>query len=200
MKTREELISYFTEKYKDNQFIEPDFDSKETELLQEAYAHDIFIKEEEEKILMNGLTTYRISYDTLETQNEIVEYMKENKMYTYDEDGLTNNVRIGNYCIVHVPEYFVDELKKKFRERITYTDLKSQWLGTNDFKNLKVGDKVKLTVNGMFGNSICQGTVYAIDESSITVRKYRSKTQGYVLNAGEQGKIEKIATFMKNVS
>ncbi|WP_299831339.1 hypothetical protein [uncultured Metabacillus sp.] len=195
MTTKNEIINYFTEKYSDNEFILDAISKSTEEQLQEKYQLSLYRDQEENNILENGTYTYRLSYETKEDEEAILNYMRDNKMYTFDEDGLNFRIRVGNYCIVGVPEKFINKLKENFN--ITHMDLKRKIIGKKDIEGLKVGDKVKVYIDGIFGLSSDQGTIYEINENEVIVRKYRSRTKGYTIQIGHIGEIEKVSKFTK---
>jgi len=151
-------------------------------------------------IIENGITTYRIIYETeREIQANIVKFMKENKMYCFYDGKVNWNIHIGNYCIVGIPEKFIPILQEKFGEIIKGVDLKRSTLSRKDITGLKEGDKVKISMENSFaGISRDQGTICKLTDNEVTVRMYRSKTKGYRLRIGEACSIQKISKFTKS--
>lgn len=192
---KNEILEYFNNKYINDDFIINTIKQTPDNELVEIYEKDLMRSKEEKEVFENGLTTYRLNYETKEDEIQIVKYMKENNMYCFDDGILNYRIRVGNYCIVGVPEKFLNELQEKFN--IKWVDLKREVIGKKDIENLKVGDKVKIYTDGIFGLSVDQGTIYEINESEIIVRKYKSKTKGYIIEVGQYGSIEKISKFSK---
>ena len=83
------------------------------------------------------------------------------------------------------------KLKEYFGDKIRL-DLFRHYIGKKELENLKVGDKVKINKASDFGFSVnCKGTVYKIEENTVTIKKYRSKTKGWIIKTGEEGNIYK---------
>jgi hypothetical protein len=131
----------------------------------------------------------------LNWSNSNMEYNEFNTIAEQLENYITENnlmnehFRIGNFCINGIPANIAEELKNKFAA--TDIDNQKEILEPEDIKKFKVGDKVKI----FFENAWAQiaedkGTIYSIENNSITVKKYRSKTKGYVLEAGQIGRLE----------
>ncbi len=200
MITRQEIEAYFTNLYKDSIIFDHTMNvmkSKTDEELQKIYEISIRREKEENEILNNGTTTYRFSYETNQDEKEIIEYMQNNEMYTIEDGRINYRIRVGNYCIVGVPAHQLEQLKEHFGNRIKYVDLERTIVSRKMIHDLKEGDKVKLVLDGIFGLQTAQGTVFSIEDNQITIRQYRSKTKGYVLNVGQYGHIEKVKAFQK---
>lgn len=201
MTVKSKIEAYVKEKYSEHprliRNILQSLENKSDQELLETYNRFKRRDEQEKEILENGTITYRINYDSLEDEKQIIEYMKNNEMFCLYDGQFDYQIRVGNYCIVGVPLEFLNQIQEKFNNSIKYIDHERKILGRKDIKNLKVGDKVKVTLDGIFGLSEAQGTVFSISENEIVVRKYKSKTQGYVLKVGHTGSIEKIKKFQK---
>lgn len=192
MKTREELLNHFKVKYTDNNFILDVLESKTTEELQKIYETEIKREVMENEILDNGTVTYTIDFDH-KLRKDVEKYMWDNNMFTM-YDGKISYRCSNDGRLLGVPIKFIEELQKKFNLKLSR---KMYILGKKDIQNFKVGDKISITTSGIFGNSMNQGTVYEVDEDTITVRKYRSRTKGYTLSVGDECNIEKIDKFQK---
>lgn len=134
-------------------------------------------------------TICRLNWYNAVDYSQFYTIAKQVEKFLKDNDKLNNRFSIGNFCINGIPADIAEELRIKFaaNEIDNYKDI----LEVNDIKGFKVGDKVKV----FFENTWAQitedkGTVYSIENNSITIKKYRSKTKGYVLKVGEVGKLE----------
>jgi hypothetical protein len=201
MTVKSEIEAYVKEKYSEHprliRNILQSLENKSDQELLETYNRLKRRDEQEKEILENGTITYRINYDSLEDEKQIIEYMKNNEMFCLYDGQFDYQIRVGNYCIVGVPLEFLSQIQEKFNNSIKFIDHERKILGRKDIRNLKVGDKVKVILDGIFGLSEAQGTVFSISENEVVVRKYKSKTQGYVLKVGHTGSIEKIKKFQK---
>lgn len=189
---RKMIIDYFEGKYGDNEFVMDSINKRDISELRQDYKRDIKRDKKENDILENGTTTYTIDFD-YNSRKEVEEYMWENDMFTiYDGDIKYRNSNDGR--LLGVPVEFIDQLKKKFELKLSR---EMYILGRNDLRKLKIGDKVKIITDGLFGKTSNQGTVYSITGDEVIVRKYRSKTVGYTLNVGDECYIEKVKVFQK---
>jgi len=122
---------------------------------------------------------------------EIHQHFKNNniKQYTVENGFSNDNLDIGNFCINGIPFETALALKDKYNCNI---DQVKEVLEMNDIKNFNIGDKVTIYImNDWAQLTEAKGTVHSIEDSSITIKKYRSKTRGWVLNAGQVATIEK---------
>lgn len=192
MKTREELTGYFTELYKDNEFALKSMESKTTEELQTIYLRSVKREAAQNEILENGTITYTIDFDD-NLNKEVEKFLWDNDMFTiYDGQFKYRNGNDGR--LIGVPIQFIEELKKKFEVKM---HRKKYILGRKDIQNLKVGDKVTVTLDGMFGAYENQGTVHSINEDEIIIRQYRSRSKGWTLEIGKEVSIERVKSFQK---
>lgn len=189
---RKTIMSYFEEKYGDNEFVMNVLKKKNTNELRQDYKKDIDRDKKENKILEKGTITYTIDFD-YNSRKEIEEYMWDNNMFTM-YDGEIRYRCSNDGRLLGVPLEFIEQLKKKFELKLSR---EMYILGRNDLKKIKIGDKVKITTSGLFGNTSDQGTACSVTENEIIIRKYRSKTKGYALNVGDECHIERIKTFQK---
>lgn len=189
---RKVIMDYFEEKYRDNEYIISILKERNIDELREDYKRDIKRDKKENDILESGTITYTIDFN-YNSRKDVEEYMWDNDMFTiYDGDIKYRNSNDGR--LLGVPIEFIEQLKKKLELKLSR---EMYVLGRSDLKNLKIGDKVKITTSGLFGKTNDQGTVYSITGNEIIVRKYRSKTKGYTLNVGDECYIEKIKAFQK---
>ncbi len=186
------IMNYFEEKYGDNEFVMDFLKKKDPSELKQDYTRSIRRDKKENDILENGTITYTIDFD-YNSRKDVEEYMWNNDMFTiYDGEIKYRNSNDGR--LLGVPVEFINQLKKKFELKLSR---EMYILGRNDLKKLKVGDKVNIIADGIFGKSSDQGTVYSITEDEIVIRKYRSRTKGYTLKVGDECYIEKINKFQR---
>jgi|GEM_PF-5088692 len=201
MTIKSKIESYVKEKYSDYprliRNILKSLENKSDQELLDIYNRLKKRDDQEKQFLENGTTTFRINYDNLDVEKEIIEFMKNNEMFCLYDGQFDYQIRAGNYCIVGVPIEFINKIKEKFKDKIKYIDFERKILGYKDIEKLKVGDKVKIILNGIFGLTEAQGTVFSISDNEVIIRKYRSKTKGYTLKVGHEGFIEKIKKFQK---
>lgn len=121
--------------------------------------------------------------------NEFYEIAERIEKYLNENNLMNDNFSIGNFCINGVLADIAEEIKNKFAA--THIDNQKEILESDDIKNFQIGDKVKVFFENAWAQiSEDKGTVYSIEENSITIKKYRSKTKGYVLQVGNVGKLE----------
>lgn len=186
------IMDYFEEKYKDNEFIMDLLKGKDITELKQDYKRSIKRDKKENSILENGTLTYTIDFDNSK-RNEVKEYMMDNNMFTMFNGEI--NYNCGNDGrLLGVPIEFIEQLKRKFEIKLSR---EMYILGKNGLKEFKIGDRVEIVADGIFGKSSDQGTVYNIKEDKIVIRKYRSKTKGYTLKVGDECYINKIKKFKK---
>lgn len=136
------------------------------------------------KIVKLSWVDHNMEYNEFnEIAENVTTYLNNNNI------ELSSHFRIGNFCINGIPENAAIEIKNKFNA--THIDEPQTLLTSNDIETLTIGDKVSIELNGMFGASENKGTVYAIEGNTVTIKKYRSKTQGWTLEAGQIATITK---------
>jgi len=189
---RKELLSYFKNKYLGNEFVLNVIDTKTTDELISAYKETIKREEKESEMLENGTVTYTIDFN-YNLRKDVEKYMLDHNMFTMFDGKIS--YRCGNDGrLLGVPIQFIEELQKKFELKMLR---KMHILGRQGIRSLQEGDKVSILMNDIFGNSIDQGTICKIDSDMVTVKKYRSRSKGYVLNVGDECSIKKIKNFQK---
>lgn len=186
------IMDYFEEKYGDNEFIMDTLKKKDMNELRLEYQRSVARDKKVKDILEQGTTTYTIDFD-YNSREEIEKYMWDNNMFTMFNGEIQYRCS-SDGRLLGVPVEFVEQLKKKFKLKLSR---EMRILGRNDLKKFKIGDKVRITTDGIFGKSRVQGTVYDIKDDEIIVRKYRSRTKGYILKVGDECYIEKIKKFQK---
>lgn len=203
--TNLEIYAYLTNKHANDQYALNSINQKTPEELRKIYNQVIYRDTEEQQVLEEGITTYRINYRK-EDERDIRAFMLVNNMYTYYDDTYCSfhskfdyNCSPGNNCIVGVPEKFLTSIQTFFGDRILKVDLKTEHVGLKHLQDFKVGDKVRLHLNSIFGVSLTQGTVFETSEGLVVVRGYRSKRKGYKIYVGTAVKIEKIDKFDKTI-
>lgn len=189
---RKMIMDYFEEKYGDNEFIMDTLKKKDMNELRLEYQRSVARDKKVKDILEQGTTTYTIDFD-YNSREEIEKYMWDNNMFTMFNGEIQYRCS-SDGRLLGVPVEFVEQLKKKFKLKLSR---EMRILGRNDLKKFKIGDKVRITTDGIFGKSRVQGTVYDIKDDEIIVRKYRSRTKGYILKVGDECYIEKIKKFQK---
>ncbi len=189
---RKMIMDYFEEKYGDNEFIMDILKKKDMNELRLDYQRSVARDKKVKDILEQGTTTYTIDFD-YNSREEIEKYMWDNNMFTMFNGEIQYRCS-SDGRLLGVPVEFVEQLKKKFKLKLSR---EMRILGRNDLKKFKIGDKVRITTDGIFGKSRVQGTVYDIKDDEIIVRKYRSRTKGYTLRVGDECYIEKIKKFQK---
>lgn len=189
---RKMIMDYFEEKYGDNEFIMDTLRKKDMNELRLDYQRSVARDKKVKDILEQGTTTYTIDFD-YNSREEIEKYMWDNNMFTMFNGEIQYRCS-SDGRLLGVPVEFVEQLKKKFKLKLSR---EMRILGRNDLKKFKIGDKVRITTDGIFGKSRVQGTVYDIKDDEIIVRKYRSRTKGYILKVGDECYIEKIKKFQK---
>ncbi len=58
-------------------------------------------------------------------------------------------------------------------------------------QSLNQGDKVRYTVDTIFGEMSGKGTVHFADDNSVTIRIYKSKTKAHIIKVGDFATIKK---------
>ena len=135
-------------------------------------------------------TICRLNWFGIKDYNEFYSIAAEIEIFLRESGKLNKHFSIGNFCINGIPTEIAQEFKNKYNAHSidNYKDI----LEIDDIRNLKIGDKVKIFFNNTWAQySEDKGTVYAIENDSVVIKKYRSKTKGYILRAGEIGRIEK---------
>lgn len=144
-----------------------------------------------QKVKREGINIIRVNYHDKETEKEIDNFIKENNIKQYKDHNINEANYHGNFCLPYIIENGALKIKEKYNSKV-WIDHKRHILGSKEVENIVIGDKVMINApNFIGGTSISKGTVYAKDENKITIRKYRSKTKGWILSYGEEGNIKK---------
>lgn len=178
-------LNQFTNKWNERTFIQKEYD-----LLQ-------LQNKEIEEIYYNGITTKRLNFYMDDGQFKIVvDFMKENNMYTLDTESNTPQFRIytGNNCIPHVPVKFIPIIEK-FLGHDLNVDMEYKRIGNKVIDTLNINNKVLLTMYGVFGNTEIKGTVIRKEKDSVHIRPYRSKNKYYNIKTLSLCDIKVISSF-----
>jgi len=179
MKTIDEIKKEYAEKYR----LElSDYQAKI------AQKHEVI----DNDIKLNGCDVVRISFYSDEAKKAIKEYITNNEIPVIRDGKVNAGWYFGNYCLCFLRIKDADRLIEVLKDHKIVKDLTRHYIGKNDVKDFKIGDKVYCYAENFFGGiSQSKGTVYNITDNNITIRKYRSKSKGWILNFGDVGKIEK---------
>jgi len=143
-------------------------------------------------IKLNGCDVTRISFYSDEAKKVIKEYITNNDIPVIRDGKVNAGWGFGNYCICFLRIKDADKLIENLKEYKIVKDLHRHYIGKNEVKDFKIGDKVYCYAENFFGGiAQSKGTIYNITDNQVTIRKYRSKTKGWILNFGDVGKIEK---------
>lgn len=205
MKTRKELVDYFTLRYQKNGFfsdpeIEQMLAEKATEELQVTYNYNLKVSREKQSILENGLTTYELIFNMYKQakicKNKLLTFLHSIEAYSYEDNEIKFfHSKRGADSIRRIPKKFIQKIENEFPDLKTKKD--STIIGKNDISSFNVGDKVLLQFNNWYGGSTEKGTVHAINDNEIIIRKYRSRSTGWTFAAGDECNIEKINSFQE---
>lgn len=199
MPNDKEIMDYLLNNSRmDRNYLLSELEKKSPELRRHIYETQLYFNKEEQEVLEEGVTTYRISYRKEDTK-DILDFIKKNNIYTYFDGDFRARVQPGNNCIVGIPEKFIVMLNLNFGDKILKVDLKREAIGRKHLRQCKKGDKVKVLLDSVFGQAYIQGTVYEADEDGIIIRRYRCRRQGNQIRVGECAKIEKITNFDKKL-
>jgi len=194
---RQQLIEYFTLQYKERGFftdkeIEKIIQKKSTEEMLRAYHIEQLRKENKNKIYKKSFKAYKISFSE-DDNKEITRYMINNGMFKIYRNEISYNLR-ADHILYYVPEVFVNELEKQFNiKRLDCINI----LGRDQLYNFNEGNKVKITLNNWYSGTLEQGTIHSIKDDEIMVRKYRSRSKGFIFKVGEECNMVKIEAFNK---
>lgn len=141
-----------------------------------------------------------IPYSETESQNEVLTRKLAEIGLTLKDIEFSiksrrdNSSHFGNWCYVdalNIPELHKTDM---------LLDLNRAFLEVSDIENLKVGDRVKYTTYGIFGNNTQTGRIFKVvidkDENQglgmIEVSKGKSKVKGFRFYTGDELMLEKI--------
>jgi len=143
-------------------------------------------------IKLNGCNVVRISFYSDEAKNAIKDYITKNNIPVIREGEVNAGWYFGNCCLCFLKIKDANNLIEALKNHKIVKDLTKHYLGKNEVKDFKIGDKVYCYAENFFGGiSKNKGTIYNITDKNITIRKYRSKNKGWKLDFGKIGKIEK---------
>lgn len=144
-----------------------------------------------QETLYKGINIYRVNFYNDNIQKELMYFIKKNNLKEFYYNNIRQGGYLGNYCLPYIIEKDALKIKEEFKDNVKL-DLKRHILGKNEIKNLQVGDKVTINAPNFIGGvSSSKGTIYSIDDTKVTVRKYRSKSKGWRLRYGEEGSIKR---------
>lgn len=122
---------------------------------------------------------------------DLKRFIKEEKQLETSQKGL----HFGNYCLINIPDDLLLEIKTKFPEGskgFQYRNCKTL-IEEKDFQDYNIGDKVIIEYleTDFFPVTNAKGTIYTIQNNTLTIRAYKSKTKGWYISSGDNCRIKK---------
>ena len=179
MKTIDEIKKEYIEKYR------VDLSDYQARVIQKHETINADIK-------LNGCDVTRVSFYSDEAKKAIKEYITNNDIPVIRDGKVNVGWYFGNYCVCFLRIADADKLIEDLKEHKIVKDLHRHYIGKNELQGFNIGDKVYCYAENFFGGiSQSKGTIYNITDNQVTIRKYRSKNKGWILNFGNVGKIER---------